>query len=120
MMTRLQPKNASAWSNRCGTRVLAGRLDDALSDCKGSLRLWPNNANALEKQALINLKLGKLDDAVAGYDAALELQPKRAESLYGRGIARLKKADVGGQADVAAAKAIQSDIIEKFERYGVQ
>lgn len=69
---------------------------------------------------MINLKLGKLDNSIAGYDAALELQPKRAESLYARGIARLKKGDVGGQADVAAAKVIQSDIIEKFERYGVR
>ena len=95
-------------------------LDDALSDCKELLRLWPNNANALDKQALINLKLGNFDDAIAGYNAALELQPKRAESLYARGIARLKKGDEGGQADIAAAKAIQGDIVEKFGRYGVQ
>ena len=61
-----------------------------------------------------------LDDAVADYDEALKLNPKQAGSLYGRGLAKLKKGDAGGgEADIAAAKAIQADIAEEFARYGV-
>jgi tetratricopeptide (TPR) repeat protein len=99
---------------------MAGQLEAALSDCDASLRLWPTNVNALNGRALILLKLGKLDDCIAVYNAALELQPKNAESLYGRGIARQKKGDAtAGQADVAAANAIEADIADKFARYGV-
>ena len=51
------------------------------------------------------------------YDEALKLGPKRAYSLYGRGLAKLNKGDAaGGEADIAAAKAIQADIAEEFPR----
>ena len=66
------------------------------------------------------LRLSRLDDAVADYDEALRRNPKQAGSLYGRGLAKLKKGDaVGGEADIAAARAIQADIAEEFARYGV-
>jgi tetratricopeptide (TPR) repeat protein len=64
--------------------------------------------------------LSRLDDAVADYDEALKLNPKQAASLYGRGLAKFKKGDAGGsEADIAAAKAIQADVVEEFARYGV-
>ena len=38
---------------------------------------------------------------------------------YGRGLAKLKKGDRhGGDADIAAAKAIRADIADDFARYG--
>jgi hypothetical protein len=44
-----------------------------------------------------------------------------SRALYGRGVAKLKLGDAdGGNADIAAAKAIQSDIAEEFARYGVK
>jgi hypothetical protein len=44
-----------------------------------------------------------------------------ASSLYGRGLAKLKKGDTaGGNADIAAAEAIEANIVEDFARYGVQ
>ena len=46
---------------------------------------------------------------------------KSRKSLYGRGLAKLKQDDVaGGNADIAAAKAIRPDIVAEFVRYGVQ
>jgi hypothetical protein len=39
--------------------------------------------------------------------------------LYGRGIAKLKSGDTdGGNADMAAATAIQPDIANAYARYG--
>jgi hypothetical protein len=39
----------------------------------------------------------------------------------GRGLAKLKKGDTsGGNADIAAAKAIETNIVEDFARYGAQ
>jgi hypothetical protein len=44
-----------------------------------------------------------------------------ASSLYGRGLAKLRKGDTtGGNADIAAAKTIEADIVGEFARYDVQ
>jgi hypothetical protein len=62
-----------------------------------------------------------LDAAIADYDSALKLQPQTASSLYGRGVAKRKKGDSsGGNADIAAARAIQANIGEEFARDGVK
>jgi hypothetical protein len=50
-----------------------------------------------------------VDKAVIDLDAALHLTPQLAGSLYGRGLGKLKKGDAaGGDADIAAAKAIDA------------
>ena len=54
------------------------------------------------------------------YDEALRLKPNQPYSLYGRGLAKQKKGDAAGDADMAAARAIQRDIAEKFHGFGVQ
>ena len=44
-----------------------------------------------------------------------------AVTLYGCGLAKLKRGDRdGGNADIAAAKAIRADIADNFARYGVK
>jgi hypothetical protein len=51
---------------------------------------------------------------------ALEQDPKLASSLYVRGLARLKTADASnGNADIAAAKAIDPKIADTYAGYGV-
>ena len=45
--------------------------------------------------------------------------PSLAGALYGRGVAKMKNEDGTGEADIKAAKAIQSDIAEEYGRYGV-
>jgi len=35
-------------------------------------------------------------------------------------LARLKNDDPAGEADIAAAKALQADIAEEYARYGMQ
>jgi hypothetical protein len=41
-------------------------------------------------------------------------------ALYGRGFAKLKTGNTaGGNADIAAAKAIEQNITEKFDHYGL-
>jgi len=70
---------------------------------------------------LTYLKMGQWDSAIDDYSSALRFDPKLASSLYGRGLAKLKKGDTaGGDADIAAAKAIEATIVGDFARYGVQ
>jgi tetratricopeptide (TPR) repeat protein len=68
----------------------------------------------------VQLKIGAFDPAIADYAAAIATNPKDADSLYGRGMAKLKSGDKsGGEADIAAAKAIQPDIADVYADYGI-
>lgn len=116
---KLKPDLAQAFDNRCWARAVVGILKPALADCNEALRLMPNNAPTLESRAFVFLKMTNFDAAVSGFDAALAINPKLASALYGRGLAKLKNEDATGEADIAAAKAIQADIAEEFARYGM-
>jgi hypothetical protein len=73
-----------------------------------------------DRMALSYLKSDELDRAISGYDAELKYGDHHGSALYGRGIAKLKKGDkTGGDADIAAAKAIQVDIAEEYAGYGI-
>jgi tetratricopeptide (TPR) repeat protein len=117
---RLKPDFAAAFDNRCWTRAVSGALKPALADCNQALRLVPNNAATLESRGLVFLKMTNFDAAVSDYEAALRRNPSLAGALYGSGVAKLKNEDATGQADIAAAKAIQADIAEEYARYGVK
>jgi len=81
----------------------------------------PGIAKKFENRAFAYLKMGEFERAIADYDAGLRLDPpNKADFLYGRGLARLKKGDGGGNADVAAAKALHPKIAEEFASYGLR
>src|SRR6516165_10838638 len=107
---KLKADFAAAFDNRCWARAVVGILKQALADCN----------EALDSRGFVFLKMTNFDAAVSDYDAALRINPKLAFALYGRGLARLKNEDPSGEADIAAAKALQSDIAEEYARYGMQ
>jgi hypothetical protein len=118
---RLNPKDPEALNNRCWARAIVGDLQVALRDCNESLRLKPNFVDALDSRGLVNLKIGQPGKAIADYNAALRVNPRHASALYGRGKAKLRNGDrTGGNADIAAAKAINKDIAQEFEDYGIK
>ena len=118
---RLDPSFARAFNNRCWARAVVGRVQEAVADCDESLRLAPNIAKTLENRGFAYLKMGQYDRAIADYEAGLRLNPaNKADYLYGRGLAKLKKGDASGSADVAAAKALHEKIAEEFASYGVR
>src|SRR6266487_5969350 len=116
---RIKPDFAAAFDNRCWARAVVGILKPALADCNEALRLVPNNAASLDSRGFIFLKMSNFDAAVSDYDAALRTDPKLAFALYGRGLARVRNDDPSGEADMAAAKALQADIAEEYARYGM-
>jgi tetratricopeptide (TPR) repeat protein len=116
----LDSNYAEAFGGRCFARAVAGQLERALADCNRSLRLKPNSAEAFENRGLTYLKLGQYEKAINDYDTALKIDRSRERALYGRGLAKQKKGDsVGGDADIAAAKAIDEKIAQTFSSYGV-
>jgi tetratricopeptide (TPR) repeat protein len=65
--------------------------------------------------------MGRFDAAIEDYSSALRIEPKMASALYGRGLARIKKGDAaGGNADLVAAKNLETKIAEDFSNYGVR
>jgi tetratricopeptide (TPR) repeat protein len=73
---------------------------------------------ALYGRAISYSNNAQYDLAITDYDAALQLRPDWAEPLYGRGIAKLKKGDASGNADVAKATTLDADVGNRFIKRG--
>lgn len=112
---------ALLYNDRCWARAIAGfEIDLALADCNEAIKLRPNFTAALDSRAFLQLKRGLFREALADYDAVLKESPKDPYSLYGRGVTKLKSGDAtGGNADIAAANALQPGLREEFVAYGV-
>ena len=120
-VTRLQPNNIDAWSARCWVRAMTpGQAQQALSDCDQALKIKADVPDVLDTRGFVNLKLNQFDNAIKDYDAALKLDAKQVGSLYGRGLAKLRKGDRNGAADINAAKGMKAGIAEEFARYGLK
>jgi tetratricopeptide (TPR) repeat protein len=117
---RLHPRDAEALNNRCWVRAIIGDLYAALQDCDASLQIKPDLVDSLDSRGFVKLKLNQSQSAIADYDASLRLSARKASSLYGRGIAKLRVGDSSGNDDISAAKAIDRDVADDFNRYGVR
>ena len=116
----LNPEYASAFNSRCYELAIVGNTAKALADCNESLRLRPGDAPTLDSRAFTYLKMREWNKAIADYDAVLRTSPTQASSLFGRGVARLRTGNTeGGNADLAAAKARQSDIGAEMKALGI-
>ena len=117
----LDPRKADAWNARCYDRAIIGELEKALADCNKALQLQADSPEGRDSRGFLYLKLRQYGAAIADYDAALKLDPKKAVSLYGRGLAKHAKGDrTGGDADIAAAKALDASLPQLFREMGVR
>jgi tetratricopeptide (TPR) repeat protein len=115
------PASVDALNSRCWARAVLSYLEEALADCNKALTMKPDDADILDSRGFVFLRLGRLERAIADYDAVLKQRPKLASALYGRGLARIGRGDrAGGQEDVAAARAVDPDVVAAFARYGVR
>jgi lipoprotein NlpI len=118
---RINPKDVEALNNRCWARAVVGDLQAALKDCNEALRLRPNFVDALDSRGLVNLKSGATKNAITDFDAALKINPRLTSSLYGRGLAKQRAGSISeGNLDIANAKAMDPNIVQEFDSYGVR
>jgi len=118
---RINPKDVEALNNRCWARAVVGDLQSALKDCNEALRLRPNFVDALDSRGLVNLKSGANKNAITDFDAALKINPRLTSSLYGRGLAKQRNGSQSeGNLDIANAKAMDPNIVQEFDSYGVR
>jgi tetratricopeptide (TPR) repeat protein len=117
---RIGPVESADYNNRCWIRALWGReYDLALADCGKAITLRPH-ANPFASRAFVYLRSGKFAEAISDGDAALKFDGKDADALFVRGAAKRKLGDAaGGDADIAAAKAIDPKIADTYAGYGV-
>jgi TonB family protein len=106
---------------RCEARAAWGNdLRKGWNDCASYVNTTGGDARSREAMSLIRWRLQDYPVAIAQADMSLAMYAKRAPALYLRGIAKLKAGDAaGGQADVAAAKAIDPKIAQTYAAYGV-
>jgi tetratricopeptide (TPR) repeat protein len=117
---RLNPEDADPYVNRGVAWKAKGELDRAIADYDQALRLDAKDEHAYVNRGAAWFYKGDLDRAIADYTEAIRLDSANAYSLYGRGVAKLKKGDTaGGNADIAAAKAIKPDIAVVSAGYGI-
>jgi len=113
--------HSNALNDLCWDKAILGMaLDAAMVDCDAALKISPEAGYILDTRGLVLLRLGRFADAVETYDKALRVRPRLTASLYGRGLAKrhLGKA-VEGDADIAAARALDPGISKDFDAYGV-
>jgi hypothetical protein len=81
------------------------------------LALGSNDVDT-HSRGLVANKHGCFEAAWNDNDAAARMKPNNASDLYARGAAALKlRRFPEGQADIAAAKAVDFSIVGKFDRY---
>ena len=117
----LKPNDASMLNARCFTRAEANKdLPAALDDCNVALKLSPRDPPTLDSRGFVYFRLGQFDQAISDDDAALDVDLTQAPSLYIRGLAKRKQGDAkGGDADIAAAKALDPAVATTYARMGV-
>jgi tetratricopeptide (TPR) repeat protein len=87
---------------------IKGDSDRAIADYSAAIRLNPKYIQALINRGVAYWMKGDSDRAIADYSAAIQHDPNNAVAFCYRGKARLKINEVGGNADIAKAKELDS------------
>jgi tetratricopeptide (TPR) repeat protein len=115
----------AALNGRCSARAFGDvELQSALADCNAALRHAakgsPFYAEVTRARGFVFLRMGDYDKSIADFDASLKVAPKDASVLYCRGIDKLRKQKTSeGQADIAQATAISSEVAANLSRHGI-
>lgn len=117
----LEPEpEAGNFNARGAAYTAAGQYKDAISNFNMAIALAPTSTS-YNNRGYCYLLLGQFKRAIEDYDRAVAMAPNSAGVLYMRGIAKLRSNDKpGGNADIAAAVALEPKIAEEFAAAGVK
>ncbi|RUL63175.1 tetratricopeptide repeat protein [Dyella dinghuensis] len=111
----------AALNERCWARSLSNQmLDDALSDCRKAIRRDGENPAYLDSLGMVQLRLGHYPESISAYEQALPNNKGSVWSHYGLGLAKIRSGQKdAGNADLAAARAINPDIDARAAKFGL-
>ena len=111
----------NALNERCWALSLSNQsLDDALSDCRKAIKRDGEIPQYLDSLGLVELRLGKYPESISAYEKAARTGHS-AWTRYGLGLARIRSGQKeAGDADLAAARAIQPDIETRAAKFGLR
>ena len=96
---------------RADARRAQGDNGGAIADYSQALTLHPDYRPALIGRGIAYRETNDPTRAIADFDQAIKLDQKDAKAFYERGLTKSKAGDAaGGDADIAAAKAINPGI----------
>lgn len=121
LMIAAHPNDSHVLNEACWTRATTGlQLQTALANCNQSLQIDPGSADTLNSRGLVEYRLADYAAAIKDDTAALAVASTDANSLYVRGLAELKSGNATqGNADIAAAKALDPMVVDAYAKYGV-
>jgi tetratricopeptide (TPR) repeat protein len=116
----LKPNDAAAFFSRGTAYLQLTQYQQAIPDFDRSITLRPDGVT-FNNRGYCYFQLGQFQKAIEDYDRAIALTPGSARILYIRGIAKLRSDDKpGGNADIAAAVALEPKIAEQYAALGVK
>jgi tetratricopeptide (TPR) repeat protein len=77
---RIEPDNGPLLSNRCGTNLAMGRLDEALRDCNLVIKLSPHLYSGWQNRSLIRAAHNDLDGAISDMKMAISRHTLNADA----------------------------------------
>ena len=107
-------------ATHCFYAAIAGFSEMAELTCGEAITTQNRDIGDYDSLGMAHLKMKAWAKAIDDYNHALYARPDLTVSLYGRGIAKRASGDVaGGDADIAAAKQGEPDIVGIMARMGV-
>jgi tetratricopeptide (TPR) repeat protein len=123
---RLNPQYAHAYNNRGVIFLEMGESGRAAADFDDAIEHDRGYANAFRNRGLARTDQRLFDLAISDFDEAFRLNreighgSEYALALFGRGLARQRKGDAGGQADIQEAKRLLPDVADVMAAEGVR
>ncbi|HEY6578395.1 MAG TPA: hypothetical protein VIY09_03670 [Rhizomicrobium sp.] len=94
--------------------------DAAGKDCETAVERNATDEIVLQGRGVTEFKRADWPAALAEFDLVLSRQPNAVESLYMKGIVEHRMGNASaGDADIAAAKAIESRVAAAYAEYGI-
>jgi tetratricopeptide (TPR) repeat protein len=117
----LQPTAPSYVLNaHCFYSAIVGFAEMAELTCNEAIKRQSHEIGDYDSLGLADLKIKAWAKAVKDFDYAIEIRPGLTTSLYGRGVAKHALGDkAGGDADIAAARRDEPDIVNVMGKLGV-
>jgi tetratricopeptide (TPR) repeat protein len=119
----LKPKDAAELAAlRCGTRaMIKEQMNEALAECLKNLRANPKSVDNLDSVSFVYFRMGKFDEARKYNERAMVIKPESPGLIFMRGAIKREHGDtLGGNADMMAATAKDSDLAKFYAIYGIK